>query len=123
MKYLDIFGNNKVTISDYLFNNRNVKYVSIFHKTDAAFTHRPETEGEITFILNDTQGEKKFKGKNIMEVLTQMIKFLESLEQSMTVQELIDDLNKVKDKSKEVLHYDDLSIDEIEECDNYVILY
>ena len=79
MEYLDIFGNNKVTISDYLFNNRNVKYVSIFHKTDAAFTHRPETEGEITFILNDTQGEKKFKGENIMEVLTQMAKFLESL--------------------------------------------
>ena len=41
----------------------------------------------------------------------------------MTVQELIDVLNKVEDKSKEVLHYDDLSIDEIEERDNDVILY
>ena len=41
----------------------------------------------------------------------------------MTVQELIDSLNKVEDKSKEVLHYDGLSIDEIEECDNDVILY
>ena len=41
----------------------------------------------------------------------------------MTVQELIDALDKVEDKSKEVLHYDDLSIDEIEERDNDVILY
>lgn len=39
----------------------------------------------------------------------------------MTVQELIDALNKVKDKSKEVLHYDYLSIEEIEEND-YVVL-
>lgn len=39
----------------------------------------------------------------------------------MTVQELIDALNKVKDKSKEVLHYDYLPIDEIEEND-YVVL-
>ena len=43
----------------------------------------------------------------------------------MVVQELIDALNKVEDKSKEVLHYryDALSIDEIEERDNDVILY
>ena len=78
--YLEIFGNNKLAISDKLFNNKNVKYVSIFHKTDAAFSHRPETEGEITFVLNDMQGEKKFNGENIMEVLTQMAEFLESLE-------------------------------------------
>lgn len=39
----------------------------------------------------------------------------------MTVQELIDALNKVKDKSKEVLHYDYLPIDVIEEND-YVVL-
>ena len=80
MGYLEIFGNNKVAISDKLFNNKNVKYVSIFHRTDAAFSHRPETEGEITFVLNDMQGEKKFNGENIMEVLTQMAEFLESLE-------------------------------------------
>lgn len=80
MGYLEIFGNNKVAISDKLFNNKNVKYVSIFHKTDAAFSHRSETEGEITFVLNDMQGEKKFNGENIMEVLTQMAEFLESLE-------------------------------------------
>ena len=79
MGYLEIFGNNKVAISDKLFNNKNVKYVSIFHKTDAAFSNRPETEGEITFVLNDMQGEKKFNGENIMEVLTQMAEFLESL--------------------------------------------
>ena len=80
MGYLDIFGNNKVSISDSLFNNKNVKYVSIFHKTDAAFTHKPETEGEITFVLNDMQGAKKFNGENIMEVLAQMTEFIKSLE-------------------------------------------
>ena len=42
---------------------------------------------------------------------------------SMSVQELIDALNKVEDKSKEVLHYDWESIEEIEERDNDVILY
>ena len=52
----------------------------IFHKTDAAFTHKPETEGEITFVLNDMQGAKKFNGENIMEVLAQMAEFLKSLE-------------------------------------------
>lgn len=41
----------------------------------------------------------------------------------MTVQELIDTLNKVEDKSKEVLRYDELSIDEIKERINDVILY
>lgn len=41
----------------------------------------------------------------------------------MTAQELIDVLNKVEDKSKEVLHYDYLDIDEIEEQDCYVLLY
>ena len=80
MGYLEIFGNNKLAISDKLFNNKNVKYVSIFHKTDAAFTHKPETAGEITFVFNDMQGEKKFKGENMMEVLAQMAEFLESLE-------------------------------------------
>ena len=39
----------------------------------------------------------------------------------MTVQELIDALNKVKDKSKEVLHYDYLPISGIQEND-YVVL-
>lgn len=39
----------------------------------------------------------------------------------MTVRELIDALNKVKDKSKEVLHYDYLPIDGIKEND-YVVL-
>lgn len=41
----------------------------------------------------------------------------------MTVQELIDALNKVKDKSKDVVHYDDLNIEEIEECEYDIILY
>ena len=40
----------------------------------------------------------------------------------MTVQELIDALNKVEDKSKEVFHYDYESIEEVEEYD-YVVLH
>ena len=80
MGYLEIFGNNKVAISDKLFNNKNVKYVSIFHMTDDGFGNKHETEGKITFVLNDIQGEKKFNGENIMEVLAQMAEFLESLE-------------------------------------------
>ena len=40
---------------------------------------------------------------------------------SMSVQELIDALNKVEDKSKEVLHYDWESIEEIAETD-YIVL-
>lgn len=41
----------------------------------------------------------------------------------MTVQELIDALNKIEDKSKDVIHYDEYDIDELEERDNDVILY
>ena len=40
----------------------------------------------------------------------------------MTVQELIEALNKVKDKSKEVLQNYYFSIDGIEERDDYVIV-
>ena len=41
----------------------------------------------------------------------------------MTVQELIDALNKVKDKSKYVVHYDDLIVEEIDEREYDIILY
>ena len=41
----------------------------------------------------------------------------------MTVEELIEALNKVEDKSKDVLHYDYVEIDEIDERTNEVILY
>lgn len=40
----------------------------------------------------------------------------------MTVQELIDKLNKVENKSKEVLHFDFSDVEEIED-NNYVVLY
>ena len=40
----------------------------------------------------------------------------------MTVQELIDELNKVENKSKEVLHFDYSDVEEIED-NNYVVLY
>ena len=40
----------------------------------------------------------------------------------MTVQQLIDELNKVEDKSKEVLDYEFSDINEVEECNDYVII-
>ena len=40
----------------------------------------------------------------------------------MTVQEVIDVLNKVENKSKEVLHFDYSDVEEIED-NNYVVLY
>ena len=40
----------------------------------------------------------------------------------MTVQEVIDVLNKVENKSKEVLHFDFSDVEEIED-NNYVVLY
>lgn len=79
MESLRLLENTKVSISDSLFNSNNIEYIQIFHTTDDAFTHRPKTEGEITFITNDVEGKKKFKGSNIMEVITQMAKFLETL--------------------------------------------
>lgn len=41
----------------------------------------------------------------------------------MTVQELIDALNKVENKSKGVVHYDDLLVEEIDEREYDIILY
>ena len=41
----------------------------------------------------------------------------------MTVQELIDALNEVEDKSKDVFFYDTLIIEEIEERKYDIILY
>ena len=41
----------------------------------------------------------------------------------MTVQELIDVLNKVKDKSKDVVQYDDLIVEEIDEREFDIIIY
>ena len=41
----------------------------------------------------------------------------------MTVQELIDKLNEIEDKSQQVLHFDDSDIEELEEDSGYVILY
>ena len=41
----------------------------------------------------------------------------------MTVQELIDQLNKVKDKGKFIFHYNCLRISEIEETRDEVFIY
>ena len=79
MNSIRLLGNTQVSISDSLFNSKNVEYIQIFHDNNAPFTHKPETEGSITFISNDVEGKKKFKGSNIMEVITQMAKFIETL--------------------------------------------
>ena len=79
MNSIRLLGNTKVSISDSLFSSKNVKYIQIFHDNDAAFTHKPETEGTITFISNDVEGRKKFRGSNIMEVISQMAEFIDTL--------------------------------------------
>ena len=79
MESTRLLGNTKVSISDPLFNSKNVKYIQIFHDNNAAFTHNPETEGIITFISNDVEGAKKFRGSNIMEVISQIAEFIDTL--------------------------------------------
>ena len=79
MNILKLFGDTNVSISDTLFNNKNVKYVSIFHNTCDCISKRPETTGSITFIKDDMEGEKKFTGKNIMEVISKMVEFIGTL--------------------------------------------
>ena len=79
MGSIRLLGNTKVSISDSLFSSKNVKYIQIFHDNDAAFTHHPETKGTITFISNDVEGKKKFKGSSIMEVISQMAEFIDTL--------------------------------------------
>ena len=79
MESTRLLGNTKVSISDSLFNSKNVKYINIFHESNSTFTNKPETDGVITFISNDVEGKKKFKGSNIMEIITQMAEFIETL--------------------------------------------
>lgn len=79
MESIRLLGNTKVSISDSLFNSNNVEYITIFHDTNAAFTNMPETEAEITFTSNDVEGTKKFKGSNVMEVISQMAEFIDTL--------------------------------------------
>lgn len=79
MNILKLFGDTNVSISDTLFNNKNVKYVSIFHNTCDCISKRPETTGSITFIKGDMEGQKKFVGKNIMEVISKMVEFIGTL--------------------------------------------
>ena len=79
MDSIRLLGNTRVSISDSLFNSKNIEYIYIYHDNDAAFTHKPETEGTITFISNDVEGKKKFKGSSIMEVISQMAEFIDTL--------------------------------------------
>ena len=79
MNSIRLLGNAKVSISDSLFSSKNVEYIQILHDNNAAFTHKPETKGTITFISNDVESKKKFKGSNIMEVISQMAEFIDTL--------------------------------------------
>lgn len=70
MRLLRLFGSDKPNIiSDELFKNSNIEYISIFHKTCDYFTEQPETEGIIKFSSGSVDGERSFNGNNITEVL------------------------------------------------------
>ena len=79
MNSIRLLGNTKVSISDSLFNSKNVEYIQVFYTKEEAFTRKPEARGEITFISNDVEGRKKFKGSSIMEVISQMAEFIDTL--------------------------------------------
>ena len=80
MNILKLFGDTNVSISDTLFNNKNVKYVSIFHNTCDCISKRPETTSSITLLKGDMEGKNKFAGKNIMEVISKMVEFIKIIQ-------------------------------------------
>ena len=69
--------------------------------------------------LNETNKPKNYEENKFTNKVARLLQTNGGL--IMTVQELIEALNNIKDKSKEVLHYDYLPIEEIEEND-YVVL-
>ena len=66
-------------ISDELFQNKNIKYISIFHITKSAFTNAPSTEGTITFMSDGLEGKRCITGSSIYDVLKQMIEFCKTI--------------------------------------------
>lgn len=73
---LPLFGfKSPNIISDELFQNKNIKYISIFHVTRDAFTKAPSTEGTITFESDGLEGKRCIKGSSIYDVLKQMMEF------------------------------------------------
>lgn len=79
MNSINFFGNTKMSISDSLFNSKNIEYIHIFYTKEEAFTRKPEARGEIVFISNDVEGRKNFKDSSIMEVIAQMAEFIDTL--------------------------------------------
>lgn len=77
---LNVFENAlRGDLSDYLFKNNNVKYISLWYNTSAAFSGKPEATGSITFKSDSLEGKKEFKGESIFDVLNQMYEFLKRL--------------------------------------------
>lgn len=75
-----LFGiGNPNIISDELFQNKNIKYISIFHITRNAFTKAPSTEGTITFMSDGLEGKRCIKGSSIYDVLKQMMEFCKTI--------------------------------------------
>lgn len=66
-------------ISDELFQNKNIKYISIFHVTRDAFTKAPSTEGTITFMSDGLEGKRCITGSSIYDVLQQMMEFCKTI--------------------------------------------
>lgn len=77
---LPLFGiGSPNIISDELFQNKNIKYISIFHITEDAFTKAPSTEGTITFMSDGLEGKRCIKGSSIYDVLQQMMEFCKTI--------------------------------------------
>lgn len=66
-------------ISDELFQNKNIEYISIFHVTRDAFTKAPSTEGTITFMSDGLEGKRCIKGSSIYNVIKQMMEFCKTI--------------------------------------------
>lgn len=80
MNVLSLFGSDKPNvISDELFQNSNIEYINIFHKTCDFLTKQPETEGDIVLSSGSVEGKRIFKGNSITEVLQQMMEFCKTI--------------------------------------------
>ena len=79
MESIRLLGNTKVSISDSLFNSKNIEYIHVFYVKEEAFTRKPEARGEIVFISNEVEGRKQFKGSSIMEIIAHMAEFIDTL--------------------------------------------
>lgn len=60
------------------FDSKKVKGIHI-HCTESIFRRTWDISGSIEFKNGDTEGVQRFEGKDIMDVVTKIYKFLEQL--------------------------------------------